>query len=111
VQRAKKARKQDRLAGKRDTRSNRRSRKRDTRHNRRSRERAEARSANSTSTSTTSSVESGIDCADFDTQAEAQAWLDERGYDATFDPYDLDLDDDGIPCEELPSGEEEPLDG
>jgi hypothetical protein len=38
------------------------------------------------------------DCADFATQAEAQEYL-EPG-----DPHNLDGDDDGIACEDLPSG-------
>jgi hypothetical protein len=41
---------------------------------------------------------SDYDCADFATQEEAQEYL-EPG-----DPYRLDADDDGIACEDLPSG-------
>ena len=40
------------------------------------------------------------DCADFATQREAQAEL-ERG---PSDPHGLDADNDGIACEDLPSG-------
>lgn len=36
------------------------------------------------------------DCSDFDTQAEAQRYLDPG------DPHDLDADDDGVACESLP---------
>lgn len=38
------------------------------------------------------------DCADFETQEEAQEYL------LPGDPYNLDGDDDGIACEDLPSG-------
>lgn len=40
------------------------------------------------------------DCADFDTQREAQAHYDAD----TSDPDRLDADNDGIACESLPSG-------
>jgi hypothetical protein len=39
-----------------------------------------------------------LDCADFATQAEAQATLDAD----PSDPYGLDGEGDGIPCESLP---------
>jgi hypothetical protein len=44
-----------------------------------------------------------LDCADFDTQEEAQAEFDKD----TSDPNRLDADNDGIACEEPPSGDEE----
>jgi len=49
-----------------------------------------------------------LDCADFATQEEAQAEYDKD----TSDPNGLDADNDGIPCEELPSdgGGENPID-
>jgi LPXTG-motif cell wall-anchored protein len=43
-------------------------------------------------------VAQDLDCADFSTQAEAQAQL---GAD---DPHGLDADSDGVACEELPAG-------
>lgn len=39
-----------------------------------------------------------VDCPDFDTQAEAQAWLDASPEDSD----NLDGDDDGTACESLP---------
>lgn len=39
------------------------------------------------------------DCADFDSQAEAQAFFEQAG---SGDPHRLDGDDDGIACETLP---------
>lgn len=39
------------------------------------------------------------DCADFDTQAEAQSFLADS---APGDPHRLDGDDDGVACERLP---------
>ena len=41
-----------------------------------------------------------LDCADFATQADAQAALDAT----PGDPNDLDSDDDGVACETLPGG-------
>ena len=41
------------------------------------------------------------DCADFSSQAEAQAVFEQD----RSDPYGLDADDDSIACEELPPGE------
>ena len=41
------------------------------------------------------------DCADFDTQEEAQAYYESRG---PGDPDRLDADDDGQACDSLPSG-------
>lgn len=43
--------------------------------------------------------EDKFDCADFTTQAEAREQL------LPGDPFWLDEDSDGIPCEELPTGE------
>jgi len=49
-----------------------------------------------------------LDCADFATQEEAQAELESD----PSDPNGLDADNDGVPCEELPSdgGGENPID-
>src|SRR5262249_3965708 len=88
--------KQNRVADHRNTRHNQRSRHRDHRHNRRARNRSEAASVNSTSVD--------YDCSDFKTQASAQDFFDSRGYSASHDPYDLDGDNDGTACEDLPSG-------
>jgi hypothetical protein len=46
-----------------------------------------------------------VNCADFATQQEAQAFYDEHSDDdpADPDPYDLDTDGDGVACEGLPS--------
>lgn len=46
------------------------------------------------------SAQNDLNCSDFDTQAEAQAVLD----DDPSDPNGLDRDDDGIACESLPGG-------
>lgn len=43
-----------------------------------------------------------LDCADFATQEEAQGVFDAD----TSDPNGLDADDDGVACEELPTGED-----
>ena len=40
------------------------------------------------------------DCAQFPTQADAQAFFDSIGGSASYDPYDLDRDDDGYACED-----------
>ncbi|GGK02302.1 hypothetical protein GCM10007063_25760 [Lentibacillus kapialis] len=42
-----------------------------------------------------------LDCKDFDTQAEAQAHLEEHPN----DPDGLDKEGDGLPCENLPAGD------
>lgn len=39
-------------------------------------------------------------CDDFLSQDEAIAFFKERGFSATYDPYRLDADDNGIPCEQ-----------
>src|ERR687895_572676 len=46
-----------------------------------------------------------VDCADFATQEEAQAFYDEHSDDVPGDPdpFDLDTDGDGKACEGLPS--------
>jgi hypothetical protein len=49
-----------------------------------------------------SSGTTDVSCSDFATQQEAQDFWDRNGYSATNDPYGLDGDADGIPCEELP---------
>ncbi|HEU0115836.1 MAG TPA: hypothetical protein VFQ80_14220, partial [Thermomicrobiales bacterium] len=50
------------------------------------------------------SPDGGLRCADFATQADAQAVLDQN----PSDPYDLDPDGDGVACEELlPNGQEQ----
>lgn len=43
----------------------------------------------------------GVNCSDFETQAEAQDYFDENG---PGDPEGLDEDDDGEACETLPRG-------
>ena len=44
-----------------------------------------------------------LDCEDFSTQAEAQAYFDAQGWSATNDPYRLDQGGvPGVPCESLP---------
>ena len=52
----------------------------------------------------TSLAQGDLDCADFATQAEAQAEYDSD----PSDPNGLDRDDDGIACESLPGG---PMEG
>ena len=42
------------------------------------------------------------DCADFNTQGEAQQFFE--NHDPQQDPHNLDADNDGIACEDLPSG-------
>jgi hypothetical protein len=43
-----------------------------------------------------------LDCEDFSSQAEAQAFFDSQGWSATNDPYSLDQGGDpGVPCESL----------
>ncbi len=52
------------------------------------------------------------DCADFATQAEAQAYFDEQGYTAGDDPERLDTAagiGNGIACEGLPPGDRAPI--
>jgi hypothetical protein len=46
------------------------------------------------------SAQADLDCADFNTQQEAQAELNRD----PSDPHGLDADNDGIACEHLPSG-------
>jgi endonuclease YncB( thermonuclease family) len=48
-----------------------------------------------------SAIAADRDCADFDTQREAQAYFENRG---PGDPDRLDADDDGRACDSLPSG-------
>src|SRR5215218_5141665 len=48
-----------------------------------------------------SDAQADLDCADFDTQQEAQAELNQD----PSDPNGLDADDDGIACEELSDDE------
>jgi hypothetical protein len=48
----------------------------------------------------TASAQSAVACADFDSQADAQAFLEASG---SNDPHDLDRDGDGIACEHLPA--------
>jgi hypothetical protein len=44
-----------------------------------------------------------LDCGDFDTQVEAQAYFDEQGWSASNDPFGLDDGGEpGIVCESLP---------
>ena len=40
------------------------------------------------------------DCGQFPSQADAQAFFDSIGGSASYDPYDLDRDDDGYACED-----------
>ena len=40
-------------------------------------------------------------CKDFNNQAEAMQFFKENGFNASYDPYNLDADNDGIPCEAL----------
>lgn len=54
-----------------------------------------------------SGADGSFNCADFDTQEQAQAFFDAQGGLAGGDPDGLDADNDGIPCETLPSGEAE----
>jgi hypothetical protein len=42
------------------------------------------------------------DCADFSTQRRAQRWFNRHGGSATHDPWNLDADNDGIACQNLP---------
>ena len=42
------------------------------------------------------------DCSDFSTQRRAQRWFTRHGGSATRDPWNLDADNDGIACENLP---------
>jgi hypothetical protein len=42
------------------------------------------------------------DCSDFSTQRRAQRWFNRHGGSATHDPWNLDADNDGIACENLP---------
>jgi len=51
-----------------------------------------------------SEAQADLDCADFATQEEAQAMLERD----PSDPNGLDADNDGIACEDLPSGAGEP---
>jgi hypothetical protein len=60
--------------------------------------------ANAAPTTDPNSPDGGLRCADFATQADAQAVLDQN----PADPYDLDPDGDGVACEELlPNGQEQ----
>ena len=38
-------------------------------------------------------------CKNFDSQVEAMQFFKEHGFNAGYDPYNLDADNDGIPCE------------
>jgi hypothetical protein len=49
-------------------------------------------------------AQDGLNCKDFDSQAEAQAELRAN----PSDPNNLDADNDGVACESLPPGGEEP---
>ncbi len=42
------------------------------------------------------------DCADFDTQRQAQRWFKRHGGSRKYDPWNLDSDNDGKACESLP---------
>ncbi len=46
-------------------------------------------------------VTGAYNCEDFATQAAAQAFFDSNGFSATYDPYGLDFDSDGMPCESI----------
>lgn len=46
-----------------------------------------------------SNLTGNFNCRDFETQAAAVAFFKERGFSATYDPYALDADNNGIPCE------------
>lgn len=39
------------------------------------------------------------DCKDFSSQAEAMRFFISNGFNANYDPYNLDADNNGIPCE------------
>jgi hypothetical protein len=45
---------------------------------------------------------SDVDCSDFDTHAHALSFFKGTGGSRTRDPYGLDADHDGSPCESLP---------
>ncbi|MGP5201861.1 hypothetical protein ACTXKB_03735 [Psychrobacter aquimaris] len=38
-------------------------------------------------------------CKDFDSQVEAMQFFEKHGFNVDYDPYNLDADNDGIPCE------------
>jgi hypothetical protein len=42
------------------------------------------------------------DCSDFKTQKKAQKWFKKNGGSKTYDPWNLDADNDGKACESLP---------
>jgi hypothetical protein len=44
-----------------------------------------------------------VDCGDFDSQEEAQRYFDRQGFSPGNDPFSLDANNDGVPCEDLPS--------
>lgn len=58
--------------------------------------------ANSGRAGTAIPASGDVDCNDFSTQADAQAFFE--AHDPASDPYDLDRDADGIACESLPGG-------
>ena len=49
--------------------------------------------------STISSTIGSKNCSDFDNQRDAIAYFRENGFGANYDPYGLDADNNGIPCE------------
>ena len=54
---------------------------------------------NSISTTTKSEISGSYNCVDFATRADAQLFFDTNGFHSSYDPYNLDADNNGIPCE------------
>lgn len=50
-------------------------------------------------TSAEVSLSDSYSCQDFSNQAEAMQFFKKHGFNASYDPYNLDADKDGIPCE------------
>lgn len=48
---------------------------------------------------TISKISGSYNCIDFATRAEAQLFFNRNGFSANYDPYNLDADNNGIPCE------------
>ena len=46
-----------------------------------------------------SHLHGNYDCKDFNSQAEAMQFFISNGFNANYDPYNLDADNNGIPCE------------
>lgn len=71
--------------------------------------------AASNTNATINEISGSYNCIDFATQADAQLFFDQNSFSANYDPYNLDADNNGVPCEskgrvvsdtsECPSGE------